>query len=92
MQASAFSFPQVTYPMMGWRSFAAEAGIAGSETTAELAEDFDSVIEVRGDDPVKPLCSCADGIPFATDGGRQLARRGPGPRARRVGHNGGHGL
>jgi cell wall assembly regulator SMI1 len=38
-------------------------------TPAELADDFDSVIEIRGDDPVKPLYTCADWIPFATDGG-----------------------
>lgn len=38
-------------------------------TPGELADDFDSVIEVRGDDPVKPLYTCADWIPFTTDGG-----------------------
>ena len=38
-------------------------------TPAELTEDFDEVIEVRGDDPVKAVYTCADWIPFATDGG-----------------------
>jgi cell wall assembly regulator SMI1 len=35
----------------------------------ELADDFDSVIEVSPGDPVKPLYTCPDWIPFATDGG-----------------------
>jgi cell wall assembly regulator SMI1 len=47
----------------GWSSLRAQY------TPDELVDDFDSVIEVRGDDPVKPLYSCADWIPFATDGG-----------------------
>jgi cell wall assembly regulator SMI1 len=45
------------------------ADIRAYYTPAELAEDFDSVIEVRGGDPVKPLYTCAGWIPFATDGG-----------------------
>lgn len=38
-------------------------------TPEELAEEFDDVIEVRGSDPVKRRYTCADWIPFATDGG-----------------------
>jgi cell wall assembly regulator SMI1 len=45
------------------------ADIRAYYTPGELADDFDSVVEVRGDDPVKPIYTCADWIPFATDGG-----------------------
>ena len=45
------------------------ADIRAYYTPEELADDFDSVIEVRGDDPVKPIYTRADWIPFATDGG-----------------------
>jgi cell wall assembly regulator SMI1 len=45
------------------------AELRASYTPAELAEQFDDVIEVRGNDPVKPVYTCADWIPFATDGG-----------------------
>ena len=45
------------------------ADIRAAYSPAELADDFDSAVEVRPDDPVKPLYTCADWIPFATDGG-----------------------
>lgn len=45
------------------------ADLRAHYTPAELATDFDDMIEVRGGDPVKPLYTCADWIPFATDGG-----------------------
>ena len=45
------------------------ADIRGYYTPGELADDFDSAVEVRGDDPVKRLYTSADWIPFATDGG-----------------------
>lgn len=45
------------------------ADLRAQYTPDELADDFDSVIAVRGSDPVQPLYTCADWIPFATDGG-----------------------
>jgi cell wall assembly regulator SMI1 len=45
------------------------AEIRAYYTPEELAEDFDFDVVVRGDDPVKPLYTSADWIPFATDGG-----------------------
>ena len=45
------------------------ADIRRQYSPQELAEDFDSVIEVRPGDPVKPLYTSAGWIPFATDGG-----------------------
>ena len=44
------------------------ADIRKQYTPAEL-EDFDAAVEVRGDDPVRALYTCADWLPFATDGG-----------------------
>ncbi|HEY6495035.1 MAG TPA: SMI1/KNR4 family protein [Trebonia sp.] len=54
---------EVRTEYQGW------ADLRRQYTPAELTDDFDSVIEVRGTDPVKPLYTCADWIPFATDGG-----------------------
>ena len=49
--------------------YQAWADIRAQYTPDELADDFDDMVEVRGDDPVKPLYTSADWIPFATDGG-----------------------
>jgi cell wall assembly regulator SMI1 len=48
---------------LGW------AALRAQYSPAELADDFDGAVEVRGGDPVKPLYTCAGWIPFATDGG-----------------------
>ena len=45
------------------------ADIRAHYTPRQLADDFDSAVAVRGDDPVKPVYTCAAWIPFATDGG-----------------------
>lgn len=43
-------------------------------TAQQLADGFDRVVEVRGEDPVRGMYTCADWIGFATDGGgNQLA-------------------
>ena len=45
------------------------ADVRRQYSAEELADDFDSVIEVRPGDPVKALYTCAGWIGFATDGG-----------------------
>ena len=39
------------------------------QSTPSELEDFDAAIDVRGGDPVRPLYTSAEWIPFATDGG-----------------------
>ncbi|HEY0933083.1 MAG TPA: SMI1/KNR4 family protein [Trebonia sp.] len=51
------------------REYQGWADIRAHYSPDELADDFDDAVEVRGDDPVKPLYTSADWIPFATDGG-----------------------
>ena len=54
---------EVAFHWSSWRE------IRDQSTPDELANDFDSHVEVRGSDPVRKLYTHAAWIPFATDGG-----------------------
>jgi cell wall assembly regulator SMI1 len=45
------------------------ADLRRQNSADDLTDGFNSVTEVRAGDPVKPLYTCPDWIPFATDGG-----------------------
>jgi len=66
-----WNFDPLERVAQGWTAW---QEIRESYTAQELAEDFDRAVEVRGDDPVLGVYTCADWIGFATDGGgNQLA-------------------
>jgi len=63
---AGWSFDSLQQLESGYRAW---ADVRGGYTTDELASDFDDMVEVRGNDPVKKLYTCPDWLPFATDGG-----------------------
>ncbi|MCE0539598.1 SMI1/KNR4 family protein [Kineosporia rhizophila] len=66
-----WSFDPVGKVADGWRNW---DEVRAGYTPEQLAEDFDSAVEVRDGDPVQGLYTSPDWIGFATDGGgNQLA-------------------
>ena len=68
---AGWSFDPVSQVAESWQAW---KEVRDGYTTEQLAEDFDSAVEVRGDDPVMGVYTSPDWVGFATDGGgNQLA-------------------
>ncbi len=66
-----WSFDPVGKVTDGWTMW---KEVRDGYTPEELADDFDSAVEVRGEDPVMAVYTSPDWVGFATDGGgNQLA-------------------
>lgn len=66
-----WSFDPVSKVAEGWQAW---KEVRDGYSPEELAENFDSAVDVRGTDPVMPVYTSPDWVGFATDGGgNQLA-------------------
>ena len=66
-----WSFDPVGKVAEGWQNW---KEVRDGYSPEQLADDFDSAVEVRADDPVQGLYTSPDWVGFATDGGgNQLA-------------------